>query len=470
MNFIKSLSIKTQLFILAISTGIIVISLIFIIYFQVTKVITKNNEVYTSDMSFQIKQSISNRCDLMNRVLTGTAYNSVVQSYLMQENDYKKVELFKQVNSLLLNMQAMNDGIIDFVLLGDNGTSYFFSMGDKDYIRKLMARIPKNVLNYYTEKVALSYNGQKQSCFMVISTVYSIDPEKMNGDRIGTAAVVFDAKVIGLETNKKYTDSINKFYLLDRNGIIYSGNDTSRLNKKLDMPGNISDFPDSRKDVKIDGEIYIVGKNEIPEIGGKIISMIPKKSLYTDLSWIRRLVVSVLIIFGILLSILFFLIINNILHPLKKFIEFLAFVKTSNLKGLKQRIKLSGYVEIGIMAGEFNNMLDEIDNLTYRLVNTSSRLYETELEKKQSELAFLKSQINPHFLYNTLETMRGMAGDEGALKTVGMARALGIIFRYCVKGSDKVTMREELEIIKSYIQIQHTVFARLTCGCFSQIA
>ena len=102
--------------------------------------------------------------------------------------------------------------------------------------------------------------------------------------------------------------------------------------------------------------------------------------------------------------------------------------------------------------------MDEIDNLTFRLLNTSTRLYETELGKKQSELDYLKSQINPHFLYNTFESMKGCAIEEGAPKTMSMAKALGQIFRYSIKGADIVTVMEELKIIKSYVHIQQIRF------------
>jgi two-component system sensor histidine kinase YesM len=134
-------------------------------------------------------------------------------------------------------------------------------------------------------------------------------------------------------------------------------------------------------------------------------------------------------------------------------------VKRGDLLKFKKRISLQGYMEISIMATELNSMLDEIDHLTQRLLETNAELYGIELEKKKSELAFLRSQINPHFLYNTLEAITGIAVVEGQSKIKTMTRSLSNIFRYSIKGGDVVPLREEVRIIESYVQIQQIRFA-----------
>ena len=96
-----------------------------------------------------------------------------------------------------------------------------------------------------------------------------------------------------------------------------------------------------------------------------------------------------------LLAIPFVLVINNILQPLKKLMRFMNEIKLGKLKHLQKRISLQGYAEIIIMANGFNEMLDEIDELTHRLLESNSRSYKAELVKKQSEIAYLQSQIDP---------------------------------------------------------------------------
>lgn len=74
---------------------------------------------------------------------------------------------------------------------------------------------------------------------------------------------------------------------------------------------------------------------------------------------------------------------------------------------------------------------------------------------KQAKISELQSQINPHFLYNTLESLRGQALDEGHPKIAEMTEALAKYFRYSInKENDIVTLEEEIENIKNYIHIQ----------------
>jgi two-component system sensor histidine kinase YesM len=67
------------------------------------------------------------------------------------------------------------------------------------------------------------------------------------------------------------------------------------------------------------------------------------------------------------------------------------------------------------------------------------------LHKKQSEIALLRSQINPHFLYNTLEAMRSIAVIRDVPEIKDISRSLARIMRYSIKGYENVTLAEEFE-------------------------
>ena len=149
---------------------------------------------------------------------------------------------------------------------------------------------------------------------------------------------------------------------------------------------------------------------------------------------------------------------RSIVNPLNKFMLFLKQITLGNLSNLQKRIQLHGYMEISVMADEFNVMLDEINFLTRRLFETTTRLYQVELMKGRAELDFLRSQIKPHFLYNTLESIIGIAAEEENEKIFQMTKALSGLFRYSVKGQDMVSFKEELDILKGYVYIQKVRF------------
>lgn len=461
LSFLKRYSIKIQLMMLVICTVLTIIFLIIMTYSQISSVIEKNNNNYSGEIFSQIKRNISNNYDLLSTMLTNAAYSEVVQNYMMEKDEKLKYKDYKNVDSLLSTMQGIKSNeIIDFVILGDNGNNYFLH-GANDSTMKFLKELPQdNMISYYTGKKKLEYYYVERDCFVIVSTVHSITWDNTLSKRIGIMAIVVDAKMFSFEGSKKVSESSTNFYLMDRENKVYSCSDVAMSVEVKDILRYSDVSSSGRKNIKFGKDIYVMNYENIPQTGGGIISIVPEKELFKELFGIRKLAFVLLAFALVLLSLPFAIIINNILQPLKKFMSFMNNLKTGNLKGLKERINLKGYSEIEIVSGEFNNMMDEIDGLTHRLVSTSTRLYEVELEKKQAELMYLRSQINPHFLYNTLESMVATAFEEKAERTTDMIESLADIFRYSVKGNDIVELQEELNIIKAYVHIQQVRFSK----------
>ena len=89
----------------------------------------------------------------------------------------------------------------------------------------------------------------------------------------------------------------------------------------------------------------------------------------------------------------------------------------------------------------------------------STDQYSYELLSKQAEMNAMQSQIQPHFLYNALDSIRGLALDEGAYRTADMAESLSVLYRSSIdKSSDLLTLDQELRGIDNYIKIQQYRF------------
>lgn len=126
----------------------------------------------------------------------------------------------------------------------------------------------------------------------------------------------------------------------------------------------------------------------------------------------------------------------------------------------------------GNITGEmdFNYIADKKDNMFSSIFSDLNVLFENmkalsiresnaQLLKKQAELDALQSQINPHFLYNTLEAIRGQALEYGLHDIELMTRSLSKLFRYSISNHNTmVTLREELDNIDNYLYIQHLRF------------
>uniref|UniRef100_UPI00272A3B6E sensor histidine kinase n=1 Tax=Vallitalea guaymasensis TaxID=1185412 RepID=UPI00272A3B6E len=280
--------------------------------------------------------------------------------------------------------------------------------------------------------------------------VFSIDPNRRYNENIGTIYLFLDVNSIVGNTEKILSKETNtNLYLIDRNEKIFLSNDNRVDENVQELNLDEETFLD-----KVNDERYIVGMAKLPYIDGKIVSRIPKNELLYDISVIKKRQIMIIIIAFLILAIPFSITIRNIIRPLRKFKIFTAKINSGNMKGLKSKIDLGGYSEMVSVSHEFNSMMEEVNSLTHRLLNTSSKLYEAELETKQAELAYLRSQINPHFLYNTLESIKGIAADNEVPEIINMTKALGKVFKYSAKGSDTVLLEEEVKVVKSYIYIQ----------------
>ena len=115
-----------------------------------------------------------------------------------------------------------------------------------------------------------------------------------------------------------------------------------------------------------------------------------------------------------------------------------------NLKiGRKENIIFNSMDEIGRIGNEFIRVVEENEKLT-------TNLYKSLYKEKESELIALQSQINPHFLYNALDSIFWMAEDHNANDISQMTVALSKMFRLSLNNGEKlITIRQELEMVQS---------------------
>jgi two-component system sensor histidine kinase YesM len=122
-------------------------------------------------------------------------------------------------------------------------------------------------------------------------------------------------------------------------------------------------------------------------------------------------------------------------------------------KPLHNRLSRSHIDEIDHIVEGVNALLDEIADYTQKSLASQRRLYEMELQKNSAEIYALQSQINPHFLNNTLQCIRSIAITRGIDEIADISLAMSELFRYAMNYEDKVTVSEEISIIQQYITI-----------------
>ena len=115
------------------------------------------------------------------------------------------------------------------------------------------------------------------------------------------------------------------------------------------------------------------------------------------------------------------------------------------------RLDVTSDNEISSIATRINELLAKVSSLNQKNITSQTRLYEMEITKKQTQLYAYQSQINPHFLYNMLQCMRGISLIHGMKQVALICTNMADLFRYSIKGKNFVRLQEELDIIDKYL-------------------
>lgn len=127
-------------------------------------------------------------------------------------------------------------------------------------------------------------------------------------------------------------------------------------------------------------------------------------------------------------------------------------MKTITLNEYSGTLLESREDEIGILQDSFNHMIERNKELI-------AQQYQTKIEKRNAQLRALQAQINPHFMYNTLQVIGGMALDKDAPEIYTITLALSDILRYSLNFSkEMIQLTEEIKYLQSYVMIQNERF------------
>lgn len=121
--------------------------------------------------------------------------------------------------------------------------------------------------------------------------------------------------------------------------------------------------------------------------------------------------------------------------------------------GLHAQLEGCYHGEIGEIAGSVNLLLERLHELTRHIFSAQQEMYESALQRKETLLYALQTQVNPHFLFNTLQSIAGIAASKDVPEIVDASLAMSRIFQYSIREQRTVTIRDELEIVREYLKI-----------------
>jgi two-component system sensor histidine kinase YesM len=202
--------------------------------------------------------------------------------------------------------------------------------------------------------------------------------------------------------------------------------------------------------VHVGKQVYQIRIGKIKATQWDIICAVPDAELRSELNQIRLW--GVILAFSVVLVQLLmgFSLKQSIVRPLSSIVRQIHKVGTD--KG-KATMVVPDSSEIGILAADIKEMLLRIELMNQSVIETTRALYQAENNQLSIQIMFLKAQINPHFLYNNLECIRGMAAAGEISGVREITSTMATIYRYCVSTGQLATVAQELDIARKFFRI-----------------
>lgn len=245
-------------------------------------------------------------------------------------------------------------------------------------------------------------------------------------------------------------DERNRIITSNQHG--YHGKNLSDIvDTEYAMNGSMSTFQGN-----VGGERTQIYMDEIPIEDSlnqlKVVSFIPEKSIAESANYFSKIGLIVILI-SLSISLLFIYYLSKLLS--NRILSLNKQVREVGKGNFDIEIMIDGADEVGQLAAQLQLMIDNTNQLLHQVHQSNEKT--TLLERKQNEIKFkmMASQINPHFLFNALESIRMKAHLNGEKKIAQIVKLLGKLMRNSIEvGTGKVKLISEIEVVRYYLEIQ----------------
>jgi two-component system, sensor histidine kinase YesM len=188
---------------------------------------------------------------------------------------------------------------------------------------------------------------------------------------------------------------------------------------------------------------YFLSSNTSPLSGWIVAALVPSASLMQDIEAIKQ---TTMVMSGLTILLVFGATLLTITRLSRQISQLRALMREVEIGNLDVRFHVQGRGELTSLGNSFNHMVIRLK----RLIQDN---YESQLQRKKAELAALHSQLNPHFLYNTLGSFQMLAMLEGQDRLATMAYRLGQLMRYSLESGTLVEVRAEMEQVERFLSL-----------------
>ncbi|WP_082198229.1 sensor histidine kinase [Bacillus sp. FJAT-26390] len=316
----------------------------------------------------------------------------------------------------------------------------------------------------YYERLAKTENGQIWDMFYPSDYILPgdyhhkivlIKPYKSfyNYARNGLLIIGMDADKLSKTLYHDNGDATQ--FIMNDQGIVLAATDMQWIGKPVTLlpvfdQTNVDNIhPDHGLELLKQKKQYIVSDSVSDITGWHSVVIQDRSKLVLELKHIGSVTFSIMAVVTLITILVSWVIARIITNPMKKLMFSMKALQTGDFT---QRVHFNGNDEIGRLGHLYNTMVGRIKTLI-------DDVYASRLKQKEAELKALQSQINPHFLYNTLNMINWSAMQKGDKEISEMVISLSQVFRLSLNsGNDFVELEHEMELVRNYLFLQKKRF------------
>ena len=300
-----------------------------------------------------------------------------------------------------------------------------------------MQMLPVHLSDYYVGSKKENFTAARN--IMNTRTIQSASQEIL-----GTIYIDISSEYLDGIINETKLEEGSQIYIVDKakEEIAYNPYSSEKVEHREEFKKYLSYMSPDHQYMRVGENYYIY--SEVPNTNWIVVECIPTYNLENSYQKIRNITLTVMGFSVLLLTIIYYFYSKKTNKPIKD----LKIAMERIQKGdLDTRVQVGTNDEIGFLANGLNQM-------TLELQNHIQKVYIAEIRQREAEIEALKTQIEPHYLYNTLDVIRMTAITKDDKETAEMIDGLSGQLKYLIGGArDMVTLQAELDSVRNYFKI-----------------
>lgn len=455
-EWFRDISLRRKILLLIALGGILPLGIIMGISFSVVRMQTEERLIYALNQGYsQVYQTVGDRLSRLHNMSTLFAVNDMASPVLRfddQEMDVaEQLMLFENINSYAYGLEMTMDSSNIVFYIGDNylvvnpQSSRYRPLTDA-YGAQWYESLHEN--NGRPVWVLLDETEREGDYVAIARELWSPDDYSQT---LGILAIATEQK--NLEEMLKNSYEEQALYLETADGTILASNLPEEELHRLTISDRNVDDREFRY-LMVDNISCYARSSRIDGSNVYLVSVIPSRSIRKGMNVINGNMGLLFLGVCILMMMVMGTMAKSITGRLKLLREQMLQIQSGNVCRVEAAHSRD---EIGQLIGNYNIMVDKVEELL-------KEQYILGQEKMEAELKALQSQINPHFLYNTLDMIGWMSQKKESENIRSVVQAMSRFYRLTLsKGNDIVRIRDEVEMCEAYMEIQKRRYKGRIC-------